>query len=98
MSEEQIVEALAEYAHETWSGWMRHLFSKAPPEYIHGQDHSAFDRAPVLKTGRAVIPEQFVQRWQRQMQTPYAELPEEEKESDRVEARKILAIARRFAK
>lgn len=36
--------------------------------------------------------ETFQQRWNRQMRTAYADLPESEKESDRAEADKILTI------
>ena len=39
--------------------------------------------------------ETFRQRWTRQMMTPYAELSEQEKESDREEARKVLSILRK---
>lgn len=38
------------------------------------------------------IPDALVERWQRQMSTPYADLPEEEKRSDRKEADEMLAI------
>lgn len=41
--------------------------------------------------------EPFQARWRRQMATPYAELPEPEKESDRREARRILAVIDRMA-
>jgi Lar family restriction alleviation protein len=69
-------EALAEYAHDAWSGWMEYLFSKCD------------------QTGNtyATIPTWAVRRWQRQMNTPYADLPEEEKESDRLEADRIIEV------
>lgn len=41
-----------------------------------------------------LIPPWAVDRWMRQMQTMYADLPEEEKESDRAEADKVLALIR----
>lgn len=50
-------EALAAYAHEAWSGWMRYLFSKCEPD---------------LLSAGAVIPRREVERWRRQMATPYA--------------------------
>lgn len=68
-------EALAAYAHEAWSGWMKYLFRKT--------EQSGFGM---------VIPQWAVERWARQMNTPYAELPESEKESDRVEADRMLNI------
>jgi len=69
-------EALAEYAHDSWSGWMEYLAEK-----------TTFNA-----DGTATIPAWAVTRWNRQMHTPYADLPEPEKESDRVEADKIIAI------
>ena len=69
-------EALAEYAHDSWSGWMKYLAEK-----------TTFNA-----DGTATIPAWAVTRWNRQMHTPYADLPEPEKESDRVEADKIIAI------
>lgn len=71
-------EQLAAYAHEAWSGWMRYLFEKS--------------RETV--DGSVVIPPWAVARWTRQAATPYADLPENEKESDRDEADKMLAIVR----
>lgn len=69
-------EALAEYAHEAWAGWMKYMFGKSTESSM----------------GYVEIPAELVQRWQRQMNTPYSELPENEKESDRAEADKMLAI------
>lgn len=74
-------EALAEYAHEAWSGWMKYMFEKM----TEGVTDSKVD-------GTFVMPEWAVKRWSRQMNIPYAELPEQEKESDRQEADRMLAI------
>lgn len=68
-------EALAAYAHEAWSGWMKYMFSKCMDEDNNGQ----------------IIPNDLVARWKRQMNTPYRNLPKSEKASDRDEADKILA-------
>ncbi len=40
----------------------------------------------------ATIPEWATERWQRQLMTPYSELSEEEKNSDRVEADKFIKL------
>lgn len=77
MVDDRLREALAEYAHEAWAGWMQYLFSKTVEKY-----------------GFARIPPALTKRWTRQMNTPYADLSPNEKESDREEADKILAIMR----
>lgn len=69
-------EPLAELAHKRWSGWMRYLFDKS----LRNAD------------GTVTIPEWAAQRWHRQMETPYSELPEAEKGSDRAEAERIIAV------
>jgi len=71
-----LIEPLAEYAHEAWSGWMKYLFGKSL----------------TMMGGGVCIPVDLVSRWTRQMSTPYDDLSEEEKDSDRKEARRILAI------
>lgn len=68
------MEHLAAIAHELWSDWMKYLFSQS----VHNAD------------GTVTIPKCSVERWKRQMNTPYAALPENEKESDRIEAQKYL--------
>jgi len=70
-------EKLAALAHEQWSGWIRYQFDKMiPPERQSG----------------AFIPAELWHRWARQMNTAYADLPDNEKESDRKEADRVLAL------
>ena len=76
MEDEELVEALAAYAHKAWAGWMGYLFSKSG-HYANGSE---------------LIPPKLADRWKRQAATPYLRLPEEEKESDRIEAKKMLKI------
>ena len=76
--EPEPIEELAGYAHKVWSGWMQYLFSKS--------EH--------LVNGAVIIPADLVERWVRQSSTPYEELPENEKESDREEALKMMEIVR----
>lgn len=71
-------EKLAELCHEQWSGWMKYLFSKC-------NDHPA-------GTGALVMPAWAVERWRRQMNTPYRELSEPEQDSDRTEADRFLDL------
>ena len=71
-----IIERLSDYAHSTWSGWMKYMFSKS------------------LRTtdGGILIPAYLVARWERQSQTSYSDLPEQEKASDRAEAYRIVEV------
>lgn len=73
---EKLREAVANLCHEQWSGWMRYLFSKG----TFNDD------------GTWTMPAWAVQRWTRQMETPYPELSNEEQDSDRAEADKFLAL------
>ena len=74
----ELEEKLAELAHEQWSGWMIYLFGKSSND----------------GDGNCVIPKEWANRWGRQAGTKYAGLSDEEKESDRIEARKVLALIR----
>lgn len=83
MKNEQIVnsingllETLADIEHERWSHWQRHMHSKAERQL----------------DGSLVIPAELVEQWERQIATPYAELSDQEKESDREQVRKYLPV------
>jgi hypothetical protein len=71
-----ILETLAAVEHERWSHWQR---------YMHGKGLSQPD-------GSLMIPADLVRRWQKQIDTPYAKLSEQEKESDREQVRKYLPL------
>ena len=73
---ESIVEELAAVEHERWSHWQRYMHSKG-----------------VLQVdGSLLIPADFVRRWQTQIDTPYGELSETEKDSDREQVLKYLPL------
>lgn len=71
---DKIITKLADYEHDRWSRWQKYLFSKC----ITNND------------GSVTIPKEFVDRWTRQINTVYNDLPEEEKQSDIKEAKQIL--------
>lgn len=77
---EERVEKLAAHAHKQWSGWMKYMLGKCE----QGYDSDNFDAL--------VIPNWAVERWAWQAHTPYADLPEEMKQSDRDEAMGILEV------
>lgn len=76
-----LLEALAAAEHASWAHWMAYVFNSCP----------------TLPDGSVVLPPDAVARWKRQVATPYADLSEQEKESDRDEVRKILPLIQAFA-
>lgn len=71
---EEVVEELASVEHERWSHWQRYLHSKC----IRNED------------GSLTIPAELAQRWELQMNTPYIELSDVEKQSDREQVHRYL--------
>jgi hypothetical protein len=69
-------EQLAAIEHDRWADWQAHVHDQGCQIWFEHQpnDH---------QSGGLVIPDFFLQRWERQIATPYAELSEAEKESDR---------------
>jgi hypothetical protein len=70
------VEQLAAVEHERWAHWQ---------QYVHDQCERQDD-------GSLVIPAELAARWQSQIETPYTELSEREKDSDREQVRRYLPI------
>lgn len=78
---DELIEALADAEHASWGHWMDYLFSKCAPQSVGG----------------VYIPASLVDRWKRQAATPYADLSEREKDSDRAEVQKILPFIDAYA-
>jgi hypothetical protein len=76
LSSPALLETLAEIEHERWSHWQR---------YLHSRCARAAD-------GSLVVPAELVARWEQQMATPYGNLSEPEKESDREQVRLYLPV------
>lgn len=69
-------EKISDVQHEIWASWMRWVFQICPTN----------------DDGTVTIPADKVERWQRQIKTPYESLTEKEKDSDREQADKVLAV------
>ena len=63
----ELFEALAAAEHERWSDWQRILHS----------------RCEVREDGCLVIPAALATHWEQQIETPYEDLSEEDKDKDR---------------
>ena len=82
MNKPELIEQLADKEHAGWAHWMKYLFSKCLE--VGDKDEDGYESV--------VIPRELVKRWQRQVATPYAELSEKEKQSDRNQVADILPI------
>jgi len=72
------LEGIADTQHAIWSHWMKYLFSVSEER----------------SDGAVVIPKELAKRWKKQLKTEYAKLSEDEKDSDREQALKVLARLR----
>lgn len=72
----ELIEKLAAIEHERWAHWQSYLHSKC------------------LKNdnGSLTIPAELVERWNKQIDTGYEELTEDEKESDREQVQKYFYL------
>lgn len=78
----ELLEKLAAAEHERWAHWQRYMHSKA----IRNSD------------GSLTIPAELVSRWERLMKTSYADLTEEERESDREQVQRYLPLLAKIAR
>lgn len=69
-----LLEEIADVQHEIWSHWMKYMFEVSKQN----------------ADGSVTIPAEKVERWRRQMATPYGALDDKERESDREQAEKVI--------
>jgi len=77
---EPLVEELAALEHQRWAHWQK---------YVHDNGRRQPD-------GSIVLAADLVVRWERQINTRYADLTAEEKESDREQVRRYLPLLERW--
>jgi hypothetical protein len=75
-----LIEELSAVEHARWAHWQR---------YMH-------DQCERLPDGRLAIPAELVARWEKQIETPYDQLSEKEKDSDREQVERVLPILAKF--
>jgi len=73
---DDLLDTLAAIEHERWSHWQRYMHSKA----IQRSD------------GSLLVPAELVGQWERQIETPFEQLSEQEKDSDREQVQKYLPL------
>ena len=78
---DELLELVADFFHMNWSHWMKYQFSKMWED----------DPDPYPSRGM-MMDQDDVSRWKRQMNTPYSELSEKEKDSDREWAKKLMDL------
>ncbi len=79
-NEEQIIEIMARVEHDRWSKWQSYLHGRC--QRVLGNDNEI--------TGYLISVEDF-DWWESEIKTPYKDLTERQKDSDRNEAKKTIS-------
>lgn len=82
LSNDELIEFLSAKEHKRWAKWQRYLHSNC----IKNED------------GSLTIPKEKVDRWERQINTDFEELSEQEQQSDRKQVYEILNNIKDFEK
>jgi hypothetical protein len=96
-----LTEVIAELEHQQWAHWTTHMLQVVAPlfgneEFSRDMIFSMIKSLPSegLPAQKAVLEQkaavESIERWERQIEVPYTDLSEAEKESDRQWARKVL--------
>jgi len=73
-NDSSLLDVIADQEHEQWSHWMKYMFSCGTTN----------------DDGSWTMPKDKVERWKRQMETPYTSLTDKEKMSDKEMAEKPI--------
>jgi len=77
-----LIEELAAIEHDRWAHWQKHVHQQCEP----------------LCDGSLRIPSHLVRRWKKQIETPYIQLSEAEKRSDREQVERVLPVLAKYLK
>lgn len=75
---DDLTDALAAVEHERWSHWQR---------FVH-------DTATRQPDGSLLLPAELVEKWERQISTPFHRLSEAERDSDREQVKRYLPLVK----
>jgi len=84
-------EILAALEHDQWAHWTRYMLEVLQPLVCLGRGVILEAAAHGFVDSEAIKAVEAIKRWNRQIETPYADLSEKEKDSDRAWANKVLA-------
>lgn len=76
LASQELLERLAAVEHDRWARWQ---------QYVHEQCSPTGD-------GSLIIPVELVERWAAQISTPYQDLSDREKQSDRDQVARYLPL------
>lgn len=88
--EKEVFEKLAAIEHERWADWQKYLHSKCV-KVIDVDDEKGTENLREV-----TLPIELFKQWERQIATPYEELSEVEKESDREQVRRYWDLIKSY--
>jgi len=90
MDKKELIEQLSDKEHASWARWMSCFLGKLKPRYVK---HESGNVANILFNGHdLIIPASYLHALQKQIDTPYEMLTEQEKQYNRDEVPHILPI------
>jgi len=88
--DKELFEKLADIEHQRWADWQKHIMKesfKITGVFTHKNNN---------KMVQLEIPIEYWDNWERQINTPYSELSEKEKDSDREQVNRYWDLIKRI--